>query len=174
MQTPDVKHCPICSLDLPITDFGFCRARQDGHNLYCKACIRQKVTESRRALKEYKAAQKKRLDQIKVQMFEESVVEISSSRRIRLSPVERVRNAIREGKHTQAEIAEETKLGKDEIGDAIANLLLWNKEIRTQVIDNTRIYFFRDEAPVLVDRKPNVKSYYSVLLGFGERKRMVG
>src|ERR687883_1001376 len=60
---PDVKHCPICSNDLPITEFGICRARKDGRNLYCKSCIRQKVTQSRRALKEYKSARKKYISQ---------------------------------------------------------------------------------------------------------------
>ena len=37
-----------------------------------------------------------------------------------------------------------TKLGKDEIGDALANLLLWTREIRTQVVDNTRMYFLNE------------------------------
>ncbi|HEU4476974.1 MAG TPA: hypothetical protein VFR80_00570, partial [Pyrinomonadaceae bacterium] len=58
-----VKQCPICSKDLPISEFGICRARKDGHNLYCKSCIRQKVTQSRRALKEYKSARKKYISQ---------------------------------------------------------------------------------------------------------------
>src|SRR6186713_3381907 len=60
---PNVKHCPICSLDLRITEFGICRARKDGRNLYCKSCIRQKVTQSRRALKEYKSARKRYISQ---------------------------------------------------------------------------------------------------------------
>src|SRR5919106_4985058 len=60
---PNVKHCPICSKDLPISEFGICRARKDGRNLYCKSCIRQKVTQSRRALKEYKSARKKYISQ---------------------------------------------------------------------------------------------------------------
>src|SRR4029078_11755299 len=47
------KHCPICTNDLPISEFGICRARKDGRNLYCKSCIRHKVTQSRRALKVY-------------------------------------------------------------------------------------------------------------------------
>jgi hypothetical protein len=60
---PDVKHCPICTNDLPISEFGICRARKDGRNLYCKSCIRHKVTQSRRALKEYKTARKKYISQ---------------------------------------------------------------------------------------------------------------
>ena len=57
------KHCPICSQQLPLSEFGVCRARKDGRNLYCKSCIRKKVTESRRALKEYRSARKRYVNQ---------------------------------------------------------------------------------------------------------------
>ena len=91
----------------------------------------------------------------------------------KLSPVERVRDAIRKGSRTQREIAQETKLGKDEIGDALANLLLWTHEIRTQVVGNTRLYFLNeaDEAaavgdePTLPARKRDVPSSFSCLQG---------
>src|SRR5207237_1817130 len=68
----------------------------------------------------------------------------------KLSPVERVREAIRKGARTQKEIAHETRLGKDEIGDAIANLLLWTREIKTQIVDNTRLYFINEASEVLL------------------------
>ncbi|HEU4432980.1 MAG TPA: hypothetical protein VFR51_06255 [Pyrinomonadaceae bacterium] len=91
----------------------------------------------------------------------------------KLSPVERVRDAIRRGSRTQREIAQETKLGKDEIGDALANLLLWTHEIRTQVVDNTRMYFLIDAAEPagleeglrLPARKRDVPSSFSCLHG---------
>src|SRR6266480_5455343 len=50
----NIKKCPICAKDLPLTEYGVCRARKDGRNLYCKSCIRKKVSESRRAFKAYK------------------------------------------------------------------------------------------------------------------------
>ena len=59
----ELKHCPICAQELPIAEFGVCRARKDGRNLYCKSCIRNKVTQSRRALKEYKSARKRYISQ---------------------------------------------------------------------------------------------------------------
>jgi hypothetical protein len=91
----------------------------------------------------------------------------------KLSPGDRVRDAIRKGARTQREIAQETKLGKDEIGDALANLLLWTREIRTQVVDNTRLYFLNDaaevalvdDAPRLPARKRDVPSSFSCLHG---------
>lgn len=175
---PEVKHCPICSLELPISEFGICRARKDGRNLYCKSCIRQKVTQSRRALKEYKSARKRYISQ-QVEISElingdsSNGTHYTAKSLSKLSPVERVRDAIRRGSRTQREIAQETKLGKDEIGDALANLLLWTHEIRTQVIDSTRMYFLNDaaesadlEQPLrLPARKRDVPSSFSCLHG---------
>ena len=171
-----VKHCPICSKDLPISEFGICRARKDGRNLYCKSCIRHKVTQSRRALKEYKTARKKYISQqVEIaELLSESTGSglYPAKAMSKLSPVERVRDAIRRGSRTQREIAQETKLGKDEIGDALANLLLWTHEIRTQVVDNTRLYFLNDAVEITVDdgprlpaRKRDLPSSFSSLQG---------
>lgn len=176
--TSDVKHCPICAQELPISEFGICRARKDGRNLYCKSCIRNKVTESRRALKEYKTARKRFIAQ-QVEVAEllnaesPGLTHYSPKLISKLSPVERVRDAIRKGARTQREIAQETKLGKDEIGDALANLLLWTREIRTQVVDNTRLYFLNEspeinlveDSPVLPARKRDMPSSFSCLQG---------
>src|SRR5690348_3727343 len=173
---PQVKHCPICSTELPISEFGICRARKDGRNLYCKSCIRQKVTQSRRALKEYKSARKRYISQ-QIEMTELIAADAPNAPYAaksisKLSPVERVRDAVRKGARTQREIAQETKLGKDEIGDALANLLLWTHEIRTQVVGNTRLYFLNetetttvDDGPRLPARKRDVPSSFSCLPG---------
>jgi uncharacterized Zn finger protein (UPF0148 family) len=156
------KHCPLCARDLPLTEFGVCRARKDGRNLYCKSCIRQKVTESRRALKAYKSAREKSVMQKTDADIESSVegqagMHSASARQLsKLSPVERVREAIRKGARTQREIAQQTRLGKDEIGDALANLLLWTREVRTEVVDGTRKYFINELAddPADEDQRP--------------------
>src|SRR5215211_289252 len=158
-SSPQVAHCPICSKDLPISEFGICRARKDGRNLYCKSCIRQKVTQSRRALKEYKSARKKYISQqvdIAELLSGDGNSHYPAKAMSKLSPVERVRDAIRRGSRTQREIAQETKLGKDEIGDALANLLLWTHEIRTQIVDNTRLYFLNDSVEATLDDGPRL------------------
>ena len=146
METPDLKHCPLCSADLPIDEFGICRARKDGKNLYCRTCINAKVTASRRALREYKAVQKQRIER-----RAEHAIQGRYSL-FKLSPIDRVREAVRKGCRTQGEIATATMLSKDEIGEALANLLLWTREIRTQVIDETRLYFLNEpqEKPLIV------------------------
>lgn len=183
---PGIKHCPICANELPVSEFGICRARKDGRNLYCKSCIRNKVTQSRRALKEYKSARKKYIAQ-QVEMSDlinsEHLPATSYTPKSlsKLSPVERVRDAIRRGAKTQKEIAQETKLGKDEIGDALANLLLWTREIRTQVQDNTRLYFLNDadlanaeDSLQLPRRKRDVPSSFSCLHGLMPGKNPEG
>ena len=62
----------------------------------------------------------------------------------KLSPADRVREAIRCGAKTQKEIALVTKLPKDEVCDALANLLLWTREIRTQIVNHQRLYFVNE------------------------------
>ena len=177
------KDCPICSQTLPLTEFGICRARKDGRNLYCKSCIRKKVTESRQALRAYKSARKRSLTMPMIDGSEVSALDRESFSNghltrlpSKLSPIEKVREAIRRNARTQKEIAQETKLGKDEIGDALANLLLWTREIRTEVVDNTRMYFINEFSELSISqteavpasfprRKPDVPSSFSALQG---------
>ena len=147
----ELKRCPRCEETLPQSEFGVCRARKDGLNLYCKRCIRQKIAQSRQALREYKNARIKHGSTV---VPERSRVAIDaksgfSPRRIarmlrKLSPADRVREAIRCGARTQKEIAQVTRLPKDEVCDALANLLLWTREIRTQIISHTRMYFVNE------------------------------
>lgn len=146
----ELKKCPRCEESLPLSEFGVCRARKDGLNLYCKRCIRQKIALSRQALREYKKARVKHgtsaTERSRLTINSKSVF---SSRRIarmlrKLSPADRVREAIRCGAHTQKEIAQVTKLPKDEVCDALANLLLWTREIRTQIVRHQRMYFVNE------------------------------
>jgi hypothetical protein len=183
------KNCPVCSQQLPLSEFGVCRARKDGRNLYCKSCIRKKVTESRRALKEYRSARKRYVSQPLSEHSGTSPLDGDSPSSVnytrllsKLSPVERVREAIRKGARTQKEIAHETRLGKDEIGDAIANLLLWTREIKTQTVDNNRLYFInesselpiREEALNIPQRKGDIPSSFSALQGLMPGKNPEG
>ena len=152
----ELKRCPRCEEALPLSEFGVCRARKDGLNLYCKRCIRQKISLSRQALREYKKARVKQGSMIS---SDDSRLTLDtktslSSRRIarmlrKLSPADRVREAIRCGAHTQKEIAQVTKLPKDEVCDALANLLLWTHEIRTQIVRHQRMYFVNEEIVLL-------------------------
>jgi hypothetical protein len=148
-----LKRCPRCEESLPLSEFGLCRARKDGLNLYCKRCIRQKIALSRQALREYKNARSKHgvtAGSSRSRVTIEAKLGFSPRRIARmlrkLSPADRVREAIRCGARTQKEIAQTTKLPKDEVCDALANLLLWTREIRTDVINHTRMYFVNEIA----------------------------
>jgi hypothetical protein len=147
MKLSELKHCPICTKDLPVSEFGICRARKDGRNLYCKEDIRKKVAQSRIGQKNWRQVQKakrtKLLEQLQDPQFDEKVLVLPLSR---LSPVERVKDAIHNGARTQREIVQQTKLGKDEVGDAIAHLLLWTHEIETKSDGDNRYYFIRKVA----------------------------
>lgn len=147
----ELKRCPRCEASLPLAEFGVCRARKDGLNLYCKRCIRQKIAQSRQALREYKNARIKHGSTVMPETSRVAIDALSgfSPRRIarmlrKLSPADRVREAIRCGARTQKEIAQVTRLPKDEVCDALANLLLWTREIRTQVVSHTRMYFVNE------------------------------
>jgi len=73
-------------------------------------------------------------------------------------------------------------MGKDEIGDALANLLLWTREIRTGMADNTRVYFINDSPDLGVSlegvsiprRKRDVPSSFSCLQGLMPGKNPEG
>ncbi|HKO98433.1 MAG TPA: hypothetical protein VJU86_15660 [Pyrinomonadaceae bacterium] len=186
IETPDVstKNCPICAQQLPLSEFGVCRSRKDGRNLYCKSCIRKKVTDSRKALKEYRSSRKRYVSP----SFSDGALvegEQSGSPRIlrKMSPVERVREAIRSGARTQKEIRKGANLGDDEVGDALANLLLWTREIRTELVNNERLYFINESVvepttyrdhPQVPQRKRDVPSSFSALQGLMPGKNPEG
>ena len=146
----ELKRCPRCEESLPISEFGVCRARKDGLNLYCKRCIRQKIALSRQALREYKSARSKHSGSsaTKSRVALDTKAGFSPRRIARmlrkLSPADRVREAVRCGARTQKEIAQVTRLPKDEVCDALANLLLWTREIRTQIVRHQRMYFVNE------------------------------
>jgi len=158
----ELKRCPRCEESLPLSEFGICRARKDALNLYCKRCIRQKIAQSRQALREYKQARSKHTTNETPGRQSPAIggkVTLSAARIARilrkLSPADRVREAIRCGAHTQKEIAQVTKLPKDEIGDALANLLLWTREIRTEIVNHSRLYLLNDIAASLAGIAPD-------------------
>src|ERR1700757_3753066 len=95
----ELKRCPRCEQSLPILEFGVCRARKDGLNLYCKRCIRQKIAVSRQALREYKSARNKHAgNATKTRITLDGKAGFSPRRIARmlrkLSPADRVREAI--------------------------------------------------------------------------------
>ena len=166
----ELKRCPKCGESLALSEFGVCRSRKDGLNLYCKRCIRQKIAESRQNLREYNAARAKAgKGSVQTPRTPVDLHAGFSARRIarllrKLTPADRVREAIRCGARTQKEIAQVTKLPKDEVCDALAHLLLWTREIRTQIVGHTRMYFINEAAAAVQarGRKQKILPFSSV------------
>lgn len=151
VASPQMKHCPICDADLPLADFGICRARKDGRNLYCMACVRRKTNEMRRHNKIYIAERKRRAQEKLRADFTQPFTlppEPEPAPSVpfeKLEPVSRVRAAItQQGPCTYKDIVRRTKLPKDAVGEALTNLLLWTKEVRTQTVGGVRVYFASD------------------------------
>lgn len=169
------KHCPICGR--ADVEFGVCRSRSDGRNLYCKGCIRTKVTDGRKRKREWKTARAERYPLL-TGVSSLPVVPAQT-----LSPADRVREAIKRGAETQKQIAQLARLGKDEVGDAIAELLLWTREIRSALQDDGNRHYYLNDAAVLPlrasagyilpERKPDALSF-SALTGLMPGKRKVG
>lgn len=136
----ELKYCPRCERHLPLSEFGICRARPDGLNLYDKRCIRQKIALSRQRLREYKLARgltgRKRVSRPSAR----SVARVLR----KLSPAERVREIIRSKASSLSDIILAARLPTDEVTDIIAHLLLDNRDIRTAMVGDTRMYFTSD------------------------------
>lgn len=85
----ETRRCGLCAEDLPVGDFGICRARRSGRNLYCKECIRKKGKQGRRVVKEYLAVNLE-LEQSRVAAKRELVEEAPADSVEPLSLEERV------------------------------------------------------------------------------------
>ena len=147
----ELKRCPRCEESLPLSEFGVCRARKDGLNLYCKRCIRQKI-----ALKPPGAARIQDCAQQAWRRGQQIARDHRCQIRFFAAPdcphaAKAVARRSRARGHslrreTQKEIVQVTKLPKDEVCDALANLLLWTREIRTQIVRHQRRYFVNEAA----------------------------
>jgi hypothetical protein len=175
-----MKHCPICNQDLPVSDFGRnayydLKGAKDGRNLYCKKCSSDKVSLRRRQMKQSKVEREQRV--VARYWGEVEPVVIRPVPKVKLTPVEKVRKAIRNGSRTQAEIALKTKLCKDVIGEALAELLLWNREIRSEIAGTARLYFIveKPEPLEVPKRKSEVLApFHELQMFMPGRKRAVG
>jgi len=121
--------------------------RPDGLNLYCKVCIREKTAEARARLREYKLAQQQAPAPAEQHPRKPNVIshaaQLAHVRRFE-PPDQKVFEAIRIGARTQKEIAHLANLPIDEVGEAIAELLLWRKAIRTVAQgEGPRRYFIK-------------------------------
>lgn len=159
----DPRPCPRCKRVLPVDAFGICRARKDGRNLYCKTCVREKIKEFRRALKENSHRIREKIA--------ESAPRPTTSRIRPRTLVQLIEGFIRTaGICTYEEISREFKgniFNDEAICEAIAVLMLRAREITYTVIGDTRFYLPADvSAPRTTTPRPLVSDNTSVFMKF--------
>jgi hypothetical protein len=154
------KMCPRCSKLLPVTEFGVNRARAliDGLNCYCKTCVNEMVTARRKRLKEKAAIQPGCREALTLKHRIVEAVESGARTQTEIalaiggfSPELRV--ALDSGslrtrllkdecgvRLTQSELRWQALLITDELGNALASLLL-TRGIRSTTTENgARVY----------------------------------
>lgn len=127
-----MKRCPRCGLDLPLIEFGVMRARPDGLNLYCRLCCRQKVSIQRQKTREYRAAHKITTAIKRKPHLSARGIRRDSKRKIKRArtSAEKVLIAIHGGAETQRQIWSLTLIPKDEVSDALAELILDREAVK--------------------------------------------
>jgi len=132
-----MKRCANCEEKKDREEFGKDSLRADGLNIYCKICTREKTAQHRANLK----AMGRPLNGPPAVAGRKSN---AIARVRRFGPqAQKVYEAIRAGARTHREIAMMTKLASDDVGEAIADLLLWQKAIGTKLEGEARRYFIR-------------------------------
>jgi len=139
------RRCPRCALELPEDAFGRCRSRPDGKNLYCRQCTRDKTSAQRersRARRKGSAIARPGPEASLYRRPRGAYLEVFR----RLGPEDRVLFAIRRGAKSYREIVRFTRLSGDQVSDAIAELLLWRKQIGTRITSIGRREYFEKAA----------------------------
>jgi hypothetical protein len=154
VEEETTKDCPICNESLKLSEFGVCRARKDGRNLYCKGCIRKKVAEQRASLRAYKSA---RLAYVQRSLLADAPPLAPPVSRVAL--IDRVRLELEEYSCTFDELLDRCKATRqeDEMSDVLAVLVLETDEVAERHVAGERFYYkiVPDELPELPARKPH-------------------
>lgn len=119
----ETRLCPRCGCNWPLSEFGIDRARPDGRNLYCKKCIREKVSIHREVKRQWKSAQRK------------PPVPSTSIWRMKITSKAKVELAYQKGITDRVAIQRETRIPWEELTDIIADLndaqtIRWNRKLR--------------------------------------------
>lgn len=153
-----VLGCPLCSQPTLVKEHGICRSRKNGRNLYCRGCVRVKVTAQRQAARAIRATQDaarqrrllEGLEPIEVNESSISTADLqrkpdvkARGQRWRLTPADRLIVALREGCRTREEIKRRTKLTMDEVCDLLAELSGWDI---VQAPKQPHIFLLRDSS----------------------------
>jgi len=122
--------CGWCKTPKSIDEFGICRSRRSGRNLYCKSCIREKVYEGRKCKKMMQSARKaERKDRV-----------LSPCDLLNV-PSQRVLRAIQSGCKTREQMSGYCRLSIDVVCDSLADLWLEKRLVKSESRNNERVWF---------------------------------
>lgn len=167
--------CPRCTKDLDIEEFGICRSRKSGRNLYCKSCNRDSMAARRTGYRqggkkcircyEWRGINHFRLrstylnfgardgrDIVCRPCMRNADRERSRTRNlqrsvpIQMTLLDNVIAVIRAGARTQEQIATNAGLSEDSLCDALAILMLDEKKVTSRTSGDERFYFLKSEA----------------------------
>lgn len=133
----ELRFCPLCNDLHSISEFGVSRSRSDGLNRYCRKSNRKQAHAFRQRLKDYRGRKRPETTHLLQGTLLAPGVRVAPSE-IRMY---RVLRAIKEGARTQDDLTKVSKLLTEEIGIALADLLITRRLIGTRLIGATRIYF---------------------------------
>jgi predicted Rossmann fold nucleotide-binding protein DprA/Smf involved in DNA uptake len=142
--------CPICNPHdepdkrLAISEFGVCRARKSGRNLYCKACVRKKVTDSRKTVKEHKNRNNFSNGDPPIHSNGDGDCDEGSqivwSTQNRLTPEEKVLASLKESPKTPKQVARDTKLSLEAVDIILTEMALHTREVKSEIQGDDRVY----------------------------------
>lgn len=143
-----MKVCPKCSQEEGAVEFGICRSRPDGKNLYCRGCIRARVEVSRALKRAYKAAHKnaaaRRIEVGELPLF----VAAPGAGADRVKPADRVCLALAKEALPYHALQRAARLPEDVFSLAVAKLLLEDRRIVAEGESGCLVYRLAD-APKL-------------------------
>lgn len=155
-----LKRCPRCEGSYPLSEFGICRARKDGLNLYCKPCIRQKINAGRQDLREMRDA---RRTAIKTEHSQRQPVTPDRSRlrdrpksssgphriSLKFSPGRRVIEALKWGPLQFNALAYAARMSRADLSDVLPTVMLWpaekSEKVHSKNDTGPRVYFLLSE-----------------------------
>lgn len=158
MDSPELKHCPRCEEDLSPSEFGVCRARKDGLNLYCKFCIREKGTKQREARRFRIKSQPKpvRLREPAVALPPHAAT--LGKQMIKLGATDRVILALRQlGPQQYKSLARACRLRPDELGEALSSVLGAGLPVGSRNGSGPRTYFLKSASEAAEEFLPHPK-----------------
>jgi len=151
------KRCPRCEETLPLSQFGVCRSRKDGLNLYCKRCIREKIRLSRASLKDYKRThplyRNRENQEAPATLTPQGRLDLRKLRR-KLSHSDRIIRALEVVKvQSFKELRFTCRLSEQELSNALADVVGSGLPVGSRNGTEPRVYFLKPKSEVAAQLK---------------------